>query len=179
MPATTDDIAKVIQLVFRSGGYLPTSLDNAANKATIDIEQYILLRSQAGADEDMILEEILAATEDQQTQIFGSFKADIKQAMTGAVNIAATNGVVAEILSGQTKQQFEEDLWRWQSNGVNVCPDCQERHGELDTMENWVVRGLPSQFGSRCGVNCQCMLVPEDVKLDPIKVGVPPTRSLS
>jgi len=169
------DLVKSVNLVLRQNGYLPKALEAASVRAELELEEYISRRLLSGASEKQILDELMQSLDDPLSRVFGGFPTQVKTAITGAVNIASTNGMVGEILSNQNGEEFKGDKYRWQSNGKNVCPDCAERHGRLETMETWTAVGLPAEFGSRCGANCQCMIVPEDTPdLSPILVGVGP-----
>jgi len=173
--ADEKDLVKAVNLVLRQNGYLPHALEAASKRTVIDVEEYIMRRLIAGASEGVILDELMESLDDKLSRVFSGYPTQVKTAITGAVNIASTNGMIAEILSGQSAGEFTGEKFRWQSNGKNVCPDCAERHGRLETMETWTTVGLPAEFGSRCGANCQCMIVPEDTpELSPILVGVGP-----
>jgi len=162
MPAGQDELTSVIRL---TSGYLDGALRRSAKKAALDVEDYINRRIASGGTDEEILDEIMqAVTGEDSGHIFGSFAGDVKQNISGAMNIAATQGALAEAKSEGI------EMLRWQTVGKNICEDCAERHGEVDTAEAWEVRGMPGMFGSRCGSNCQCMLVPESVELEPIKV---------
>ena len=55
--------------------------------------------------------------------------------------------------------------FRWVSVGdKSVCPDCQDRHGEEDTMEYFKTVGLPRSGFSICQSSCRCQVLPATYK---------------
>ena len=62
-------------------------------------------------------------------------------------------------------------------NGDDACPDCQGRHGESRSWQDW--KGdSPGDGQTVCGASCMCQLVPDEYVtdntslVDPIKVNV-------
>ncbi|GAF85284.1 unnamed protein product, partial [marine sediment metagenome] len=45
-------------------------------------------------------------------------------------------------------------------NGIDACPDCGDRHGEVHDEQGWWGDG-PGDGGTLCGAACMCGLVPE------------------
>ena len=53
------------------------------------------------------------------------------------------------------------NLFRWVTiQGHRICDDCQDREGEIDTLDGWISRGMPGAGWSLCGGYCYCILVP-------------------
>ena len=171
-PQERERLTSAVRLVLDQSGYLDTRIDAAVARQMISVDEFIKIRQQAGATDAQIFDDLGSDLEAELPRIFGSFKGEVKAGLMGGVNVAATDASVATIVGELSRDEFENKLFRWQSNGINVCPDCEGRHGEEDTMENWIVRGLPAQWGSRCQSNCQCTLVDTGIVLEPIKVGV-------
>ena len=170
-PQERQRLTSAVRLVIDQGGYLDTRSEAAIQRQMITLDEFIKIRFASGATDAQIMDELRADLENEVPRVFG-FKGDMKNALMGGVNVAATDASVATIVGTLSREDFENKLFRWQSNGINVCPDCEGRHGEEDTMENWIVRGPPARWGSRCQSNCQCTLVDTGVILEPIKVGV-------
>ena len=87
---------------------------------------------------------------------------------------AITNSIISQIV-GSTRQvaqlgvetfqrqnHGEGQLYRWQTESGNPCPDCASRAGyEPTTMDEWQLIGLPRQGATVCNVHCMCVLVRE------------------
>lgn len=171
--ASDADLATALSLVVGKDQYLEKSIDINAQRAELELEEYIARRLASGGSDEEILSELMASLQDDVSRIFGVYETGMRQTLTGAVNIASTNGATAEVLSGQSEDEFKSEKFRWTAAGKNICPDCKERHGRLETMETWITVGLPSQFGSRCAQYCQCVLLPETApELSPIITGI-------
>ena len=60
---------------------------------------------------------------------------------------------------------------RWVAVSKNLCPDCEDRAGEIDTWEGWESRGMPASGWSVCKEYCYCQLIPEDIEInDKLKI---------
>lgn len=146
-------------------GLMETQIRNEAARTTMTIEEVVRTMRASGMSAEQIRETLVNDMRAETSRYFGEFRTGVKDAVYGGENVARSLGA-KEALDESGAKNF-----RWQTNGTNICPDCMERHGEVDTWENWQTRGLPTMFGSRCGENCQCTLVPTDMELEPIKVG--------
>jgi hypothetical protein len=84
-------------------------------------------------------------------RIFGELRNSIKRGTIGAIN--------------QAFRRFGDmgGKLRWVAISKNICPDCKERAGEIDTWDNWTVRGMPGSGFSVCKEYCYCQLLPVDV----------------
>ena len=161
------DLVNQIRILVGQGGVLQSQIETAAATTTMRVEDAMKLWRSQGMSLEEIKRRLIEDLHAETSRLFGGFKSEIKSAVYGAENVAASMGMqTAWQELGKPKQ-----LLRWQTNGVNICEDCMARHGEEDTLENWQVRGMPKTFGSRCGENCLCTLVPTDMVLEPIKVG--------
>ena len=159
-------IARELTIILQQNGLLESAIRTAAQKQALTIEEIVRQRLAAGMSVENIRQELLDALASDTAGVFAEFRGDLKEAVYGAANEARALGMKTALVEGGM-----EKGWRWQSNGVNVCEDCQLRHGEIDTMANWIVKGLPTMWGSRCGTNDQCVLVETDMVLEPIRVG--------
>jgi hypothetical protein len=163
-----EEMAKRFTLVFNHSA---DALKTASEKAGLTLKQLIRDRLAAGVSEENIrkelLDELAKGLEGEYTRHFGPIERDFKEIVYGASQRMRSEGMRVALEMKSTP----ETLYRWQTNGVNVCEDCLPRHGEVDTLEAWVARGMPQEWGSRCGSNCQCTLVAEDLVMEPIQVG--------
>jgi hypothetical protein len=168
MATLNETLNLLLKLTIGTGGYLESQSDRVAERVGLTVDDYIERRMLSGATGEQVLSELMADLDSDVSRIFGEYKTGMTNAVYGSANIAGTNGTVAKLITDMNPAERGTRLLRWQTNGDNICEDCQERHGEEDTLEGWAVRGLPKQFGSRCGYNCLCTLVSTDVILDPI-----------
>ena len=62
--------------------------------------------------------------------------------------------VYNEVLGGNVQ-------YRWVvARGVKHCQDCEERQGQIATIDEWTRLGLPATGWSRCNFRCYCILDP-------------------
>lgn len=155
------NLARRLSLLLGKNGLVEKQINDAVDSQVKSVEEIVRIREMAGVSRAQIFAELQEDLLSEVPRIFGEFGGDMKRITYGAANIGASQGMASE-LDPQTK-------YRWQTAGGNVCPDCEGRHGEVDTMANWTLRGLPAQWGSLCQTNCQCTLVAEELELDIIK----------
>lgn len=80
--------------------------------------------------------------------------------MEGTLRQMAKNSIR---LYQQNKIAGEADKFMWVTRGDEaVCPSCEPRHGEIKTMAQWRVLGLPGSGALICSAECRCQLVPAD-----------------
>lgn len=89
-----------------------------------------------------------------QGRIFGEFRNAIKRGIIGGINQAFRR-------AGEMGQQL-----RWVAISKNICPDCEERAGQVDSWEGWIARGMPASGWSVCKEYCYCQLIPAGIATD-------------
>jgi hypothetical protein len=170
VPDFNKTLEQLLKLTIGTNGYLERQAERVNERVILTVDEYIDRRLTAGATADEVYAELMADLDADVSRTFGEFKTGMANTVYGSANIAGTNGTVAQLISDMNPDERGTRLLRWQTAGGNVCEDCEERHGQEDTLEGWIVRGLPKQFGSRCGYNCQCTLTSTDVVLEPIRM---------
>jgi len=65
---------------------------------------------------------------------------------------------------------------RWVTFFTRSCPDCIERHGRVQSHEQWQAEGLPRSGATVCRHHCHCVLVPDEYSVD-IAAPVPRERA--
>jgi len=110
-----------------------------------------LIRS--GVSEQSIIG-VLSQDLNSRGRIFGEFRNSIKRGVVGGINQAFRR-------AGEMGQKL-----RWVAVSKNICPDCEERAGQVDTWEGWESRGMPASGWSVCKEYCYCQLIPADVEID-------------
>jgi len=161
MAKIADEVRLVISQI------LEKQIAAEAQKQVLTIEEFARIQIQAGVPPATVRNQIIEQLQIPDSRIWSGFRAGLKNAVYGAENIAASKGMeIALEESGGL-----EKLWRWQTNGTNICEDCEERHGEVGTLEYWRAVGMPKQFASRCLTNCQCTLMEVVDELEPIRIG--------
>jgi hypothetical protein len=137
-------------------GSLSINIKAKAVKTAVTLEEYVqVLRSRGIADE--VIRQNLDDDLTNGGRIFGEFFRGIGMDITGRMG---------ELTRGTSALKFgfepEEDL-TWISvsmtEGDKACPDCEPRHQEVDTYQNWVLRGLPKSGWSVCRTHCKCVLL--------------------
>lgn len=97
---------------------------------------------------------VLSEDLSRQGRIFGEFRNSIKRGIIGGINQAFRR-------AGRMGEKL-----KWVTISKNVCPDCEERAGQVDSWEGWEARGMPSSGWSLCKEYCYCQLIPADIEIN-------------
>tara|TARA_R110000824_G_scaffold252854_6_gene441672 strand:- start:5572 stop:6078 length:507 start_codon:yes stop_codon:yes gene_type:complete len=133
--------------------YLANSVQRTVDKTLIDLEDLIetmKFRGMANSEIRTVLKNDLR----EGGRYFGAFSNGLGRTVGNTVEEAG--GVASRALF----EQAGVEQWQWQTAGVNVCPDCKPRNGDIRTLDQWRLVGLPKSGFSVCGHSCQCTLVP-------------------
>ena len=121
------------------------------------LEREIALLRNAGITDAAILD-ILGNDLAANGRIFGEFRNTIKRGIVSATMQASRIG--ADRVYGDSM------MFRWVSVGTpRICPDCEERIGEIRSWEEWEAFGFPASGFSVCKEFCYCQIVPEDIPM--------------
>ncbi len=121
------------------------------------LEREIALLRNAGITDAAILD-ILGNDLATNGRIFGEFRNTIKRGIVSATMQASRIG--ADRVYGDSM------MFRWVSVGTpRICPDCEERIGEIRSWEEWEAFGFPASGFSVCKEFCYCQIVPEDIPM--------------
>ena len=121
------------------------------------LEREIALLRNAGITDAAILD-ILGNDLATNGRIFGEFRNTIKRGIVSATMQASRIG--ADRVYGDSM------MFRWVSVGTpRICPDCEERIGEIRSWEEWEALGFPASGFSVCKEFCYCQIVPEDIPM--------------
>lgn len=129
-------------------------------RTALTLEEYVQLRVSQGASLEQIRADLLKDLE-EGGRIFGEFRNAIKPTFAGSISRFRDVGQVAENGIGE--------LFRWAAILVNTCPDCLDRHGIVQSWDDWEQLGLPRSGATVCRDHCKCVLMPADsTELSPI-----------
>lgn len=146
-----DKTGKVLQA-------LSINLRTKAARSALTLSEFIETQLASGVSQES-LETILLQDLNEGGRIFGEFFNSIGADIKGRLGEVAN--VTAKVEFGTDPQKKKV----WIAALVNTCPDCLPRHGQVDTEENWELRGEPRTGWSICRTNCQCQLLDaEDVE---------------
>lgn len=135
-------------------------LEAKAQRTAITLDEYIKTRLLQGTSKDIIRKELIDDLENNG-RIFSEFRRSITSTAKGSVNRVRDSGYFSKF--GVTTK------YRWSAVLVKTCPDCLERHGRVQTWEEWEAEGLPRTGATVCRENCHCVLIPEQYsELEPI-----------
>lgn len=135
-------------------------LSAKVGRTAVTIEEYVQLRLAQGATLDIIRTDLLTDLE-EGGRIFGEFRNMLKPTFAGSTSRFRDAGALAEM--GMSKK------YRWVAVLINTCPDCLERHNQVQLWELWEDEGLPRSGATVCGQDCKCVLLPEEItELEPI-----------
>lgn len=122
-----------------------------ANRTAITLEQYISIRLAQGVSKDVLQADLLKDLE-EGGRIFGEFRNAIRATSNGVINRMRDNAIFGTF--GINTQ------YRWVAILVNTCPDCLERHNQVQPWSEWELEGLPRTGATVCMENCKCILAP-------------------
>lgn len=128
-------------------------LQAKAKRTAISIEEYIQTRLAQGASKETLQADLLDDLENGG-RIFSEFRNAIRATSNGVINRFRDNGIFSSI-GVDTK-------YRWVAVLINTCPDCLERHNQVQTWSDWEAEGLPRTGQTVCKENCKCILLPAD-----------------
>ena len=121
------------------------------------LEREITLLRNAGVSEGAILN-ILGADLATNGRIFGEFRNTIKRGIISAVMHASR--------LGQDRIYGDSVNMQWVSVGTpKICPDCEERIGDVKTWNEWEAEGLPATGFSVCKEYCYCQIIPDSIEM--------------
>jgi len=129
---------------------LTLHLKKTVNVTTINLETLIETMRATGASDDVI-RAVLLNDLTSGGRIFGQFRNQFKALGEYGIGHLAQAGI--------NSQLPKDEILRWQAVGKSICPDCQDRHGQLGTVEEWKLIGEPQSGFSICGMHCKCTLV--------------------
>ena len=137
---------------------IANQIATSAAQTTLSVQELIATMKTSGMA-DSAIKQALMSDLNTGGPLFGAFRNKLKNTVRNAVELSSNVSA-----NGQFKDAGV-DQFQWISVGDgNVCPDCEERHGESGTMEFFETIGLPASGFSVCTTNCRCQLVPSDYK---------------
>lgn len=82
---------------------------------------------------------------------------------------------LTEVLAATPGQPNVNDKkWAWITVRDNrVCPDCEPRHNQIETLAHWQEIGMPKSGFSVCADRCRCMLMPAEYADEEIDTSKP------
>lgn len=147
--AFDDDLESEADRILQS---LRISIVAQAGRTAITLGEFIETQRVSGLG-DREIQTLLLRDLNEGGRIFGEFRRSFE------LNV---EGGMGELANASADVRFGRDATTekvWIAALVNTCPDCLPRHGEIDTEENWSIRGKPRTGWSVCRKNCQCQLL--------------------
>ncbi len=120
-----------------------------------EFKKSVTIMSNAGMSVEQIKDTLSKQISDS-TGAFGGLKKNLRNVTITGINDAANQGMYSEYKNTGLSR------WRWITVSAKPCPDCEERHGQVETWEDWELLGMPKSGFSICQNNCKCKLVPEN-----------------
>ena len=135
-------------------------IETAATRATASIENYVRQQSLMGVSDEIILQNLNDDLETGRLGLFKQFTGEVRDTITGGLHQATSLGELVEY----GNQNGDGADMRWVAVGDdNSCDDCEARNGEIDTLQNWELRGLPASGFSVCQERCRCIIEPVEI----------------
>ena len=144
--------------------YMTIGLNHEVEATVLNIESAIA-RMKATGMADAAIETAIMTDLVNGEQIFGGFRAGLRNLLKNGVELAAFHSLVTG-LSARGVEKF-----KWVTAGGRICPDCEVRHNQVQTLDVWESVGLPKSGFSVCNEHCRCVLVPEGYIVEkPLKI---------
>lgn len=89
-------------------------------------------------------------------RIFGQLENTLKRELFGGIQAASGIGTTAVF----NEAGIDTSTGIWKTFSKKPCESCFGRTDDVDTMENWIARGLPGTGWSLCGNSCNCQIMP-------------------
>jgi len=120
-----------------------------------EFKKNVTTMSNSGMDIKQI-KSVIAKQVQESTGSLGELKKNLRNIVISGVNRAANEGMYEEYKDAGASR------WMWVTVSGKPCPDCAERHGQVETWEDWEILGMPQSGFSICQDHCKCKLVPEN-----------------
>jgi hypothetical protein len=131
---------------------LQINIQAQAARTALTLREFIESQKAAGVS-DSLLQQTLLEDLTSGGRIFGEFNRSLNLNVQGRLGQLSNEATKVELgVSDETEMI-------WIAALVDTCPDCLPRHGEVDTLKNWELRGEPRTGWSVCRLNCQCQLI--------------------
>jgi len=130
-----------------------------AHGAPVDRKQLAALtREQLGADLDALENgvEFKAAKQEK-------FEKDVQASVRNTARLVAKSTMRSmrqDALDVADERPDYERFSVWVSKLRRPCRDCEEFHGQIQSVAAWESIGVPGSGNTICGANCECTLVP-------------------
>ena len=142
---------------------IANKLSKSAVETTLTLEELINSMLQSGMGKDQV-RQVLINDLNNSGRIFGTYKNQVKNTVKNGVGINANTSA---------RKTFEEaGVKQYQCVAIgdkSVCPDCEPRHGTVNTLEYFRTVGLPRSGFSICQMNCRCQILPSTYKSENLK----------
>ena len=129
----------------------------AANRTQLALDEYVA--GQRTTLDEAAIRALVFGGSSVASSLSESFKNRMLRIITGSLNQSWQAGME----TAQVERTGTEARYRWTLGATTSgthCPDCSARAGQVETMAQWEVIGLPSSGFSVCNTNCKCRLEP-------------------
>lgn len=73
---------------------------------------------------------------------------------------------MAQAFEHEFQKPIRETRWQWVTFFTRSCPDCRDRHAQVENYDRWQWRGLPRTGHTVCRAHCHCVLIPEEYPVE-------------
>lgn len=150
-----EELSEEDQAIFAFAAFgISFAIDGFAQQIRAEIRK---LRASGITDSE--IGRILASDLKNGGRIFGGFRNSIKRGVV--------SGIMQGHRVGQDKIYGDSLKMKWVSVGSpNICPDCKDRIGRIETWDVWESLGLPASGFSVCKEFCYCQLIPVNYPIE-------------
>jgi hypothetical protein len=108
---------------------------------------------------DKLTKSFIDPSADFIQNVYGKQRLDRKNIIWTDENFFYDYDIKTKKLNKDPIEGVEKPLYKWVTVKDNkVCPDCTPRHGQVKSMKDWRLIGLPRSGWSVCRSRCRCVL---------------------
>lgn len=122
-------------------------------RSAVTLEEFVRLATEQGMTREAIKNALITDL-NEGGRIFGEFRNAMRATGSGTLNRFRDVAQYSEMDIAETK-------YRWVAVLVNTCPDCEDRHAQIKTWNEWESEGLPRSGHTVCKQHCRCVLLSE------------------
>lgn len=149
----------------------------AASVFVIDLNAEVARMLQTGMQPDAVRRTIAnSLSADNPSRALASLLGGLAQAAASGVQETANTTMLSAMANPDTDglPNADEDKWVWITVEDNrVCDDCEPRHNQIKSLNEWRTLGLPKSGFGVCGDRDRCMILPAEFADEELDLRMP------
>lgn len=146
-----------------------------SDKFVLNLQYEVRLLAKSGMNQQAVKRALDAKWKDLDG-LFREMLAGYTSAAIFSIQRAASDTMLKTVVQTEDAPNSDEQAWQWVTVGdLRVCKDCQPRHGEIHSVDEWERLGIPKSGFSVCEDRCRCMILPAGWVDDELDLSAPVT----